>query len=96
MFIPLVLCDQLEGVVEDCDQIIYFFSYFAVYCFSFILYVAAYMANKVVYITQTVSESVQRFLQGLQDRPINRQTDRPTVLRCGLETNETVRTEPRL
>jgi len=49
MFIPLVLCDQLECVVENCDWIIYFFIIlFAVYCFCFILYVAAYMANKVV------------------------------------------------
>jgi len=52
MFIPLVFCDQLECVVEDCDWIIYFFIIlFAVYCFFFILYVAAYMANKVVYNT---------------------------------------------
>ena len=50
MFIPLILCDLLECVVENCDWIIYFFIIsFAVYCF-FILYVAAYMANKVVYI----------------------------------------------
>jgi len=50
MFIPPALCDQLE-CVEDCDWIIYFFVIlFAVYCFFFILYVAAYMANKVVYI----------------------------------------------
>jgi len=50
MFIPLVLCDQLECVVENCDWIIYFFiTLFAIYCF-FILYVAAYMANKVVYL----------------------------------------------
>jgi len=34
MFIPLVLCDQIECVVEDCDWIIYFFIiFFAVYCF---------------------------------------------------------------
>ena len=49
MFIPLVLCGQLK-YVEDCDWIIYFYIIlFAVYCFFFILYVAAYMANKVVY-----------------------------------------------
>ena len=49
MFIPLILCDLLECVVENCDRIICFFIIlFAVYCF-FILYVAAYMANKVVY-----------------------------------------------
>jgi len=36
MFMPLVLCDQLECVVENCDWIIYFFIIlFAVYCFLY-------------------------------------------------------------
>jgi len=53
MFIPLVglLCDQLECVVENLSlNYLLSSSYSLLYIALFILYVAAYMANKVVYI----------------------------------------------
>jgi len=39
MFIPLVSCDQLECVVEDCDWIIYFF----IILFAGLLYIASFL-----------------------------------------------------